>query len=162
MIPVSDTRQLAIDGWIELFEITHNNNTVRICNDEYDTGYVTFGGNTYTCVPVLLQGFEISGSGKLPNPTISVSNVTKIVRAVFGSSDLVGARIKRISTLAKYLDTGSSPSTANVTTAIFYVDQLASEDSQQITYNLETPLSALGIKLPLQQVTKTKFPGVIN
>lgn len=162
MIPVSDTRQLSITGWIELFEITYNGSTIRICNDESDNGYVTFGGDTYTCVPVLLQGFELSGSGKLPNPSITVSNVTKIVRAVFGSSDLVGAKIKRITTLAKYLDNGSSPSTANVTSAIFYVDQLASEDSQQITYNLETPLSALGIKLPLQQVTKTKFPGVVN
>ena len=162
MIPIADTRQLEVNGVIELYEITYGAQTVRICNDESDTGYVSWGGNTYTCIPVLLQGFELSGSGKLPNPTISVSNVSKIVRLVFGSSDLIGATIKRITTLVKYLDNGSTPSSTAINMQIFYIDQLASEDSQQITYNLETPYSALGIKLPLQQVTKTKFPGVVN
>lgn len=161
-LPIADTRSLSVEGLIELFEITYNGQPIHICNDETTTGYVLWGGVTWTIVPVVMQGFAISGSGKLPNPTISVSNITKIVRQVFGTSDLVGAKIKRITTLAKYLDNGSTPSTTAISEAIFYVDQLASEDSSIITYNLETPMSALGIKLPLQQVTKTKFPGVLN
>lgn len=162
MIPFADTQALTVEGKIELIEITFLGQTVKICNDESSSGMVLWGGGTYTCVPVVIQGAAWSGSGKLPNPTISVSNITKIVRQVFGTSDLVGAKIRRITTLAKYLDNGSTPNSTYIREEIYYVDQLAAENADVITYNLETPLSALGIKLPLQQVTKTKFPGVIN
>ena len=43
MIPIADTRQLEVNGVIELFEITYGAQTVRICNDESDTGYVSWG-----------------------------------------------------------------------------------------------------------------------
>ncbi len=71
---------------------------------------VSFGGNTYLSMPIISDGWEVSASGTQPRPTLSLTNVNRLLmNEVVTLGDLVGAKITRIRTLAKYLDAASFP-----------------------------------------------------
>jgi phage-related protein len=66
---------------------------------------VVWQGNRYSAMPIEAEGFEFSGMGSIPRPTVTVANITSILSSVINSyDDLVGAKITRKKTFAKYLD----------------------------------------------------------
>ena len=72
-------------------------------------------GNTYTAFPVQASGFDLSGNGQLPRPKLQVANVTgAITLLVLTYDDLLGAKVTRKRTLAKYLDAVNFPSRRNL------------------------------------------------
>lgn len=74
-------------------------------------------GNTYTAFPIKTSGFDMSGNGQLPRPKLQVANVTgAITLLVLTYDDLLGAKITRKRTLAKYLDAVNFPPRRNLLT----------------------------------------------
>lgn len=72
-------------------------------------------GNTYTAFPIKASGFDMSGNGQLPRPKLQVANVTgAITLLVLTYDDLLGAKITRKRTLAKYLDAVNFPARRNL------------------------------------------------
>lgn len=72
-------------------------------------------GNTYTAFPVQASGFDMSGNGQLPRPKLQVANVTgAITLLVLTYDDLLGAKVTRKRTMAKYLDAVNYPSRRNL------------------------------------------------
>ena len=78
-------------------------------------GQLKFNGQTYSALPIDADGFDYKGtaegSGVLPRPTLRVSNllytVTTLlteVNKISTGNDLLGAKLTRIRTLAKFLD----------------------------------------------------------
>ena len=72
---------------------------------------ITFDSQIYTRFPIAAEGFEYTTSGTLPRPTLTVSNLDSnitaillLVNATTLGNDLGGAEVRRIRTLAKYLD----------------------------------------------------------
>ena len=72
---------------------------------------ITFDSQVYTRFPIAAEGFEYTTSGTLPRPTLTVSNLDSnitaillLVNATTLGNDLGGAEVRRIRTLAKYLD----------------------------------------------------------
>jgi len=66
---------------------------------------VVWQGNAYEAFPIEVEGFEFNGNGQVPRPRLRVANVTGAITAlVLTYQDLVGAKITRKRTLAKYLD----------------------------------------------------------
>ncbi len=66
---------------------------------------VVWQGNQYAPFPVQAEGFEFSGQGAIPRPTLTVANITSVLTALISSyDDLVGAKVTRKRTFAKYLD----------------------------------------------------------
>jgi phage-related protein len=66
---------------------------------------VVWQGNRYSAMPIEAEGFEFSGKGAIPRPMLTVANITSILSSVINSyDDLVGARVTRKKTFAKYLD----------------------------------------------------------
>jgi lambda family phage minor tail protein L len=66
---------------------------------------VVWQGYAYEAFPIQVEGFEFNGGGQVPRPRLRVANVTGSITAlVLSYQDLVGARITRKRTLAKYLD----------------------------------------------------------
>ena len=62
-------------------------------------------GNKYAAYPISAEGFEYSGKGALPRPTLTVANITSLISGVIESYDgLIGAKVIRKKTFAKYLD----------------------------------------------------------
>lgn len=106
---LGDIQKLDPGSIVELFEldmtvlggsILRFHSGVNLVN-----GDVIWQGNTYTRYPVEAEGFEFSGRGQLPRPTLRVANVNQTLTpyiAVY--SDLVGAKLTRKRTFVKYLD----------------------------------------------------------
>lgn len=66
---------------------------------------IVWQGNKYAAFPIEADGFEFSGTGSIPRPTLTVANITSIIAGVINSyDDLVGAKVTRKKTFAKYLD----------------------------------------------------------
>lgn len=68
--------------------------------------------NTYSAMPIQLEGLEVSSAGQVPRPTLTVSNLN----GNFGSlckayANLIGARVTRIRTLVKFLNSSNFPTT---------------------------------------------------
>ena len=66
---------------------------------------IVWQGNKYAAFPIEAEGFEFSGKGAIPRPTLTVANITSMLTGVINEyDDLVGAKITRKKTFAKYLD----------------------------------------------------------
>ena len=69
-----------------------------------------FGGKTYVAVPIEVDGFEFTSNGSLPRPTMRVANVNNAITSLIlvlradGGGPL-GAKVRRIRTFAKFIDT---------------------------------------------------------
>ena len=66
---------------------------------------IKFGGKTYPAVPVEIDGFEFSGKGTLPRPTLRVANVNNAITSLILLYNPLAAKVRRIRTFAKFIDT---------------------------------------------------------
>lgn len=130
-IPISDLQSVSPSAVIELFELQldlalHGSSTIYRFHAGASlnaTGQITWNGNAYTRYPVTAEGFEYTGNGQLPQPKLRVSNVEgnittilQLVNATTAGNDLIGAKIVRIRTLARYLDSVNFPPRRNLFT----------------------------------------------
>lgn len=117
---------------------------------------VSFGGVTYQALPIVTQGWELNSTGTQPRPTLSVSNINKVLlSAVISLGDIVGAKVTRIRTFAKYLDGGSSPNANMYLPAdIYVVEQKITHDNQVLSWQLSSTIERFGMKLPRRQILK--------
>jgi phage-related protein len=69
---------------------------------------IVFGGITYTAAPVEADGFEKTGKGILPRPTLRVANVnnaiTSLMHRATNPIDPLMAKATRIKTMKKFID----------------------------------------------------------
>ena len=66
---------------------------------------IVWKGDKYSAFPIKAEGFEWSGKGAIPRPTLTVANITSLLSSILGEySDLVGSKLTRKRTFAKYLD----------------------------------------------------------
>lgn len=121
---------------------------------------ITWQGLVYSAFPVQVSGFEMSGSGTEARPTISVANVTGIVSAALRDfNDLVGAKVTRKRTLSKYLDAVNFPGGVNPSAdpqqqfndEVWFIDRKATENKMMVSFELASPWSVQGVKLPRGQ-----------
>jgi lambda family phage minor tail protein L len=107
------------------------------------------------------NGFDLNGRGTFPRPQMQVSNVLSAITALLlNYSDLLGAKVTRRRTLAKYLDAvnfdgGVNPDadpTAEFPADVYFVDRKASEDRDHVTFELAAALDVAGVRLPRRQV----------
>lgn len=129
-IPIEELQSSDPSAIIELFELqlvegthyaTGNPDSVNTLYRWHNgvamnsVGQLKFNGQTYSALPIDADGFDYKGtaegSGTLPRPTLRVSNllytVTTLlteVNKISTGNDLLGAKLTRIRTLAKFLD----------------------------------------------------------
>lgn len=104
---------------IELFELELNQTVHGISetyrfhagSNAFNNGEIVWLGKSYLRFPIEADGFEYNGQGSLPRPTIRVSNVLGTITAILLSlpNGIEGAKVTRIRTLAKYLDSINFP-----------------------------------------------------
>ena len=68
---------------------------------------IKFDGNTYPAVPVEIDGFEFSAKGTLPRPTLRVANVNNAITSLILLYNPLAAKVRRIRTFAKFIDTSN-------------------------------------------------------
>ena len=158
----------------------HNN--IRVFNS-----YIFWQGKTFFPAPIQAEGYEISSRGILPTPRLSMSSqsdqeteiLSLIRRAIRKYGDIVGAKVTRIRTYAKFLDKnnfadiakydgtdgsylsafpeGYEPDPyAELPRDIFFIERKASESKTAIVYELSSSLDVEGIKLPRRTVQSRK------
>lgn len=117
---------------------------------------VIFDGNTYSPLNIEVSGFEITGRGTLPQPTVRVSNVSSIVSAaVLSYNDLIGSIFKRIRTYEQYLDNGSRPDpTQKFPDDVFIVDQKIQHNKVYIEFKLVSAIDHENFQIPRRQIIR--------
>lgn len=122
---------------------------------------IVWQGDTYLPFPVRVTGFEYSGNGQLPRPKLQVANVTGAITAlVLQYDDLLGAKVIRKRTLAKYLDAVNFPGGTNASADpsaefvedIFFIDRKATETRDMVEFELAAAFDLAGVQLPRRQI----------
>ena len=167
----SEIQKLAPSAVIEVFVL----DTTNIGGDVYRFHAGTNGlrqrlvwqGQTYEPFPVQVSGFEFNGSGQMPRPKLVVANVTGLITAmVLLYQDLLGAKLTRKRTLAKYLDAVNFPdginptadATAEFQDDIFFIDRKTLENRDVVEFELAAAFDLNGVRLPRRQIIQNVCP----
>lgn len=168
---VQELQEVAPSAIIELFELRlvaalHGSNDVYRfhagVNSKPAAGDIVWAGQTYTAFPVEAAGFEWSGTGQLPKPKLVVANVmgtlTAIllsVNAITPGNDLLGAKLIRRRTLAKFLDATNFPGgnasadpTAEFPEEVYYISRKVTESREAVEFELAASFDLQGVRAP--------------
>ena len=184
-IPTEELQALTNKSIIELFSLTlvsglHGSTSVTRFHSGVglnSNASIIWQGNTYDKFPVDAEGFEYSGRGSLPRPTMTVSNILGTITALMATvnattpfNDLQGAKVIRHRTMAQFLDAGNFPnnknpygtpdSTAELPQEIYFINRKIVENRDIVQFELVSALDLQGVRAPKRQVTRKDFPGV--
>ena len=184
-IPTSELQAINPGSIIELFTIElntalHGSNTLYRFHNGANmnaNGEVVWAGNSYLRFPIECTGFEFGSTGTLPRPRIAVSNIfgtlTSIMQSVNQTTvgnDLNGAKFTRIRTLARFLDAinftgntnpyGTPDPSAEFPQEIYFLDRKITENRNLVTWEAQSALDLVNVKLPGRIATKELFPGI--
>tara|TARA_R100000353_G_scaffold26949_1_gene22737 strand:- start:117 stop:692 length:576 start_codon:yes stop_codon:yes gene_type:complete len=184
-VPVSALQEINPGAVIELFTLQldatlHGSTTIYRFHNGANlnaNGEVVWAGNTYLRFPIECAGFEFTGTGTLPRPTISVSNIFGTLTAIMQNvnqttvgNDLNGAKLTRIRTLARFLDAvnfegntnpyGTPDPTAEFPQEIYFLDRKVSENRDVVQWEAISALDLVNVKLPKRIATRDIFPGI--
>ena len=124
---------------------------------------IVFNGITYVAAPVEVKGFDKVTKGTLPRPTFTVANADNAITNLMLLYNPLNAELKRIQTHKKFLDAVNFSSGTNATadpTAIaqtddiWYVDRVAAETPESVTFELTGKLNMQNLRLPKRQVVE--------
>ena len=145
---------------------------------------IIFDGKTYPAAPVEIDGFEFTGKGTLPRPTLRVANVNGAISSLLALYNPLGARVRRIRTFAKFLDVENFNQVQSLQTEddnavttqsgdnliyqtfndtadpdakmveTWYIDRVASENLQFVEFELTAKLDLTNLQLPRRTVTE--------
>ena len=132
------------------------------------SGHVVWGAVTYYAWPVEADGFEYTGTGSMPRPRMRIANVSSSITAILlevnqfaTGSDLTGAEVKRIRTLARFLDGanfegdtnpfGTPDPLASLPEEIYYIDRKSAETQEIVEFELVSAFDLAGIRAPKRQ-----------
>lgn len=125
---------------------------------------IIFNGQTFEPMALQVSGLEMRSDGKASAPTLSMANNIGGIQGAVSAyclqfGDFAGAKLKVITTLAKYLD-AENFSTGNPTAnpsekreQIWFIEQKTSENAQQVTFELSNPVDFEGLKIPTRQIS---------
>lgn len=170
-VPVSALQDAAPGSVIELFELQldatlHGTSTLyrfHAGSNLNANGELVWNGNSYLRYPVEAEGFEYTGNGQLPRPSIRISNALNLITALLLTvpDGLEGAKVTRIRTLARYIDaanwsTGVNPlgtpdPTAEFPREIYYIDRKSAETASIVEFELAAAFDLAGVRAPKRQ-----------
>lgn len=172
---------------IELFElrtVTELHGECRIyrfhagVNAKAVSGPVVWKTKPYTPWPIEAEGFEYDGKGSLPRPRVRIANlptgsslqqgsisaVLLEINAFNPGSDLTGAKVTRLRTLARFLDAvnfesdtnpfGTPDTTCELPQEIYFIDRKAVETREIVEFELASVFDLAGVRAPKRQCVK--------
>ena len=164
MSVASDIQTLEPGSIVDLFELdlTALGDTVRRFHPGRNSllSDIFWNGNEYVAFPIKADGFEASGNGKMPRPTIKVANVTGLISSFLRDfDDLIGAKITRRRTFVKYLDAVNFPGGVNASAdptqefppEVWFVDRKSNETKMMVEFELAASWDVQGVLLPRRQ-----------
>tara|TARA_Y100001973_G_scaffold19676_1_gene29036 strand:+ start:680 stop:1408 length:729 start_codon:yes stop_codon:yes gene_type:complete len=151
-----------IAGVLELFEldvsvIAAGQPVIRFVSAVAVDNVIQRGGVGFMPTPIETEGFDQGGTGAVPQPTITVGDLTgQIGPWVWASQDLLGATLTRTLVLRENMDDGADPdpSVSIGPPSLFKVAQKLSQTSSEVTFRLVAEIDQGEQKLPRRQVFK--------
>ena len=140
-------------------------------------GEIVWNSESYLRFPVEATGFAFQ-RGQLPRPTITISNmgtpnmsaILVIANAFTAGNDLTGAKVTRIRTMARFLDTanfsgatnpfGTPDPDAEFPREVYYIDRKSAENREVVQFELAAIFDIAGIRAPKRQCTRDVFPSI--
>lgn len=116
MTILQDIYQLKPNNLVTLYELdlspcigrygATTSDVYRWCDGVNDLGNdIEWGGNTYSRYPIQTSGFDKQGNGSIPRPKLIAGNYGGIIGDLARDyNDIIGAKLTRTRTFAKYLD----------------------------------------------------------
>lgn len=158
-----DQQKLSPGRRVELFEFDATalgDSLYRWVPAKNEGGTVSWGGNVYSSLPIMASGFEVSGKGSLPTPTLTFSNIALLASTIINAiGDPLGAKVTRYVTFAQYLDDGATPDgTAFVTKDVYYVERKKNHNRTLVEFELAASMDQEGRQLPGRQVLRNYCP----
>jgi lambda family phage minor tail protein L len=137
-------------------------------NGKNNGGNVVWAGQSYTAMPIECDGFEYSGNGQLPRPKLRIVNVLGTVttvllavNAITPGNDLIGAKVIRKRTLARYLDAvnflgnvnpyGTPDPAAEFPEEIYYISRKVAETRDLVELEMAAAFDLQGVRAPKRQ-----------
>lgn len=138
---------------------------------------VSFLGVEYEPIDIDANGFDFSGTGAYPQPTLRVTNIN--MQATLATpqgersfsvpllsgllrehGDLVGARITRIRTFERFLAGGPDASLAasSYQWDMYYVDQKLTHNKLYVEFRLSSAIDQQGRSIPVRKVLRDICP----
>ena len=124
---------------------------------------IIWQGETFEPMALEVSGLEMRSDGKASVPTLSMANnIGGIQNAVSALclqlGDFAGAKLKVITTLAKYLDAenfsaGNASASNEAKEQLWYIEQKTSENANAVTFELSNPIDFEGLKIPVRQIS---------
>ncbi|WP_336754702.1 phage minor tail protein L [Acinetobacter sp. USHLN143] len=124
---------------------------------------IIWQGQTFEPMALEVSGLEMRSDGKASAPTLSMANNIGGIQGAVSAyclqfGDLAGAKLKVITTLAKYLDaenfsTGNPTASNEAKEQLWYIEQKTSENAQAVTFELSNPIDFEGLKIPVRQIS---------
>jgi lambda family phage minor tail protein L len=169
----SEIQKLEPSAIIELFELDSTELGGEVFRFHNGTNKLhqnlVWQGNTYVRFPINVSGFEITGQGQFPRPTVTVSNVMSAMTTVLLQyGDLIGSKFTRKRTLLKYLDAVNFPGGVNsdadptvfLADDVYYVDRKSLEDQDQVQFELASVVDLQGVRIPARTVIQNVCPWI--
>lgn len=161
----SEIQKLEPSAVIELFELDLTTFGDQVYRFHAGTNglsqSIVWQENTYLPFPIKVEGFDFNGRGQMPRPKLMAANVTgAITGLVLLYQDMVGAKVTRKRTLAKYLDAvnfdgGVNPTedpTAEFADDVFFIDRKSAETKDVVEFELTAAFDLYGVQLPRRQI----------
>jgi len=130
---------------------------------------VVWQGQTYSPLPVEVEGFDVTTQGTLPRPKLRVANIDGLFSAgVREMRDLVTAKVIRKRTFARFLDAVNFPGGVNPNANpnhhfeddMFQIERKVLENSYIIEWELASAFDLEGVMLPFRQIIQNSCPWV--
>ena len=146
-------------------------------NNMKDSLDIVWQSNTYTRIPVKADGFKYSGKGKMPRPTLTLSNLLGTITSILqltnqttAFSDLAGAKVTRRRTLSRFLDATNFPSSVNpygtpdpsaeLPREVYFIERKTIENRNIVQFEMVGSFDLFGVAAPKKLVTRADFAGV--
>jgi lambda family phage minor tail protein L len=178
-----EVQKLAPSAIIDLFELDatelydSNNQAGELVRFHAGTNgleqILVWQGLEYTPFPVEFTGFEANTKGTIPRPQVKIANIGGAISSLLYAFDnLIGAKVTRKRTFARFLDGVNFPSGQNPTAdpnaafpdEVFYISRKVLENHIYVELELSPSWDLHGIKLPrricAQNVCPWKYKGM--
>lgn len=114
---------------------------------ERSVGAITWNDQSFTEMPIQVEGFEISGRGQLPTPTMTASNVFGLFSDLVSEYDgLVGAKVTRFVTTPDHLNQVGDNYT--ITDPDEWFISSYADNAIAVSFTLKSSFDLQGVKLP--------------
>lgn len=155
----SDFQKLFVDGLVTLFELDGRSLGAGVLrfHGHAQADSIMWQGQEFGAVSLEVSGLDRRSDGKASSPTLTIANNIAGLQGALSAyclqfGDFAGAKLRVITTLAKYLD--GQPAAANESkTQLWFIEQKTSENAQQVTFELSNPIDFEGLKIPVRDIT---------